>query len=67
MIIREIVKYDGDIIFDDTKRDGTPRKLMNIDLLKKLGWEAKVSLNEGLRKTYEDYLLNEKVYHCKGR
>ena len=40
---------------------GTPRKLMNIDLLKKLGWEAKVSLKEGLRITYEDYLLKEEI------
>ena len=59
--IKEIVKYDGDIIFDVTKPDGTPRKLMNIDLLKKLGWKAKVTLKEGLRRTYEDYLLNEKI------
>ena len=62
--IKEIVKYDGDIIFDVTKPDGTPRKLMNIDLLKKLGWNAKVTLKEGLRRTYKDYLLNEKVYNC---
>ena len=63
-IIKEIVKYDGDIIFDVTKPDGTPRKLMNIDLIKKLGWQAKVSLKEGLRRTYEDYLLNDKVSNC---
>lgn len=66
IIIKEIVEYDGEIIFDVKKPDGTPRKLMNIDLLKKLGWEANVSLKKGLRITYEDYLLKDKNSNFRG-
>ena len=45
------------VIFDATKLDGSPRKLMNIDLLKKLGWKAKTNLRTGLNKSYRDFLL----------
>jgi len=55
-IIRDIVGYNGKITFDSTKPDGSPRKLMNVDLLKQLGWEAQTSLILGLEKSYEDFL-----------
>tara|TARA_A100001015_G_scaffold309090_1_gene407888 strand:- start:1248 stop:2213 length:966 start_codon:yes stop_codon:yes gene_type:complete len=55
-IIKQVIGYKGRIVFDKTKHDGTPRKLMNIDLIKKLGWKAKTSLDNGLRISYQDYL-----------
>ncbi len=61
-IIKEIVGYQGKITFDETKPDGAPRKLMNIALLKNLGWEGKTNLKSGLRISYSDYLLNNNPY-----
>ena len=56
--IARIVGYAGDIIFDPSKPDGTARKLMNSERLNSLGWQAKVSLEVGLPKAYEDFLKN---------
>ena len=49
------VGFKGDIIHDKTKPDGTPRKLLNVDSLKKLGWEAHTTLVDGLKSTYDWY------------
>jgi len=51
--IRETVGYNGDIMFDTSKPDGTPIKINDVTYLKYLGWEAKVSLKQGLQMTYE--------------
>lgn len=53
-LIMGVVGYEGEIKHDLSKPDGTPRKLMNVDKLKSLGWEAKISLEEGVREVYED-------------
>jgi GDP-L-fucose synthase len=58
-LIAEIVGYKGEINFDDSKPDGTPRKLMDSGRLTALGWRAEVSLYQGLRSTYEDFLASE--------
>ncbi len=50
--IREIVGFDGEIKFNSTKPDGTPRKLLDINKLSSLGWTPKYSLNSGLKQTY---------------
>ena len=55
--IKQVVGYKGRIIFDTTKPDGTPRKLLNVDLIKKLGWKAQTKLIDGLTLSYHDYLL----------
>lgn len=54
--IKNVVGYKGRIIFDTTKPDGTPRKLLNVDLIKKLGWKAQTKLIDGLTSSYHDYL-----------
>jgi GDP-L-fucose synthase len=54
--IGSTVGYQGRINFDTTKPDGTPKKLMSSDRLKKMGWEPKISLDDGLRLAYEDFL-----------
>ncbi len=55
-IIGSAVGYQGQINFDTTKPDGTPKKLMSSDRLKNMGWEPKISLVDGLRVAYEDFL-----------
>jgi GDP-L-fucose synthase len=56
--IARVIGYEGDIAFDPTKPDGTPRKLMDSTRLNALGWQAQVSLEAGLEKTYKDFLKN---------
>ena len=55
----EVVGYNGKITFDTTKPDGAPRKLMNVDTLKKLGWTYNIELKEGLASTYEWFLEHQ--------
>lgn len=56
VLIGEIVGYDGRIVFDETKPDGSPQKLLDIGRLSALGWRSKTSLREGLAKTYSWFL-----------
>jgi GDP-L-fucose synthase len=57
-MIKEIVGYKGEILYNPDMPDGTPRKLLDISRLKSLGWEKKISLFDGLRSTYEWYVEN---------
>lgn len=57
-MIMKIVGFEGEICWDTTKPDGTPRKLLDVRKIKKLGWEHKVSLEEGIRRTYQWYSSN---------
>lgn len=59
--IRKVTKFDGEIEFDKNKLEGTPRKLLDVGLIKKTGWNAKVSLDDGLRLTYQYFLSNMKA------
>ena len=53
--IANVIGYSGKIFWDITKPDGTPRKVLNVDKIKKLGWQPKVGLLEGINRTYEWY------------
>ena len=55
--ISKYVNYRGKIIWDKNKPDGTPKKLLNISKIRDLGWEPKISLNEGIKKSIESSLL----------
>jgi len=57
-LIKETVGYPGEIIFDATKPDGTPRKLLDVSKLRNLGWTYKTDLRLGLQLTYQDFLRN---------
>ena len=57
--ISSVVGYSGDIIFDDSKPDGTPRKLMDVNRLTELGWSCKISLEDGISDTYNWFVKNE--------
>jgi GDP-L-fucose synthase len=54
--VKEVVCYEGDIVFDTSKPDGTPRKLMDVSKLHQLGWKHSVELKEGLVQAYADFL-----------
>ena len=54
--IADIVGFSGEISFDKSKPDGTPRKLLNVEKLESLGWQAKTSLRDGLSVAYDDFL-----------
>ena len=56
--VARVVGYEGKILWDTTRPNGTPRKLLDVSKAKALGWEAKVSLDEGIRLAYEDFLNN---------
>jgi len=55
-LIGEIVGYSGEIVYDITKPDGTPQKLLDINRLHGLGWEARISLRDGIKQAYEWYI-----------
>lgn len=57
-LIKETVGFKGELEFDTTKPDGTPKKLLDVSRLRKLGWKAQISLKEGLKLSYEDFLNN---------
>jgi len=54
--VKRIVGFSGDVVWDHTKPDGTPRKLLDISRVKALGWEPKTGIEEGIRKAYDWYL-----------
>jgi GDP-L-fucose synthase len=58
-LVCEVVGFVGELKFDASKPDGTPRKLLDIGKLRALGWEPKIELRDGLRRTYEWFLANE--------
>lgn len=60
--IQKITGHKGEIIWDSSKPDGTPRKLLNVDKLKSEGWQASTSLEEGIEKTYMWFLENRTKY-----
>jgi GDP-L-fucose synthase len=57
--IQQVVGFGGELQFDTTKPDGTPKKLLDVTRLTELGWQAKISLEEGLKSTYQWYLDNQ--------
>ena len=58
-MIKEITGYKGKIIFDVSKPDGTPRKLMDVTKLSTLGWKASIGLKEGIASVYKEKFLNK--------
>jgi GDP-L-fucose synthase len=56
--IQDIVGHEGDIQWDSSKPDGTPRKLMDVSKMNAQGWKAKIDLKEGIRDTYQWFLDN---------
>lgn len=61
-IIQKITEHTGDIIWDSSKPDGTPRKLMDVSKMQALGWKHKIELEEGILNTYQWFLQNIKTF-----
>ena len=60
-LIGEIVGYKGGIVYDTSKPDGTPQKLLDVSRLHGLGWDAKISLMDGIKQAYEWYVNNSQM------
>jgi GDP-L-fucose synthase len=60
-MIKSIVGYEGSIVFDHSKPDGTMRKLIDISYIKSLGWEPNIDLSDGISATYKWYLENQNI------
>lgn len=58
IMIKEIIGFDGGIIYDTSKPDGTPRKLLDVSKIRSIGWSARIGLKDGIRNTYMWYLQN---------
>lgn len=57
--MKKVVGFAGELVFDTSKPDGAPRKLMSVSRLKALGWQASINLEQGLAKTYQWFLQNQ--------
>lgn len=57
-LIAEIADFDGDFVYDTSKADGTPRKLLNVDKLTNLGWKSRIALEVGIESTYRWFVDN---------
>jgi GDP-L-fucose synthase len=60
-LVAKVMDYRGKLIFDETKPDGTPRKLLNVERLHKLGWHHEIELEEGIRETCQWYLVEKEI------
>jgi GDP-L-fucose synthase len=60
-LIKEVVGFNGELVFDATKPDGTPRKLLDVSKINSLGWHFKTNLREGLKAAYQDFLENQSL------
>ena len=54
-LVKSVVGYDGALVFDTSKPDGTPRKLMDVSRMTALGWKPKIGMVEGLEEAYADF------------
>ncbi|MEO6721246.1 MAG: GDP-L-fucose synthase [Ferruginibacter sp.] len=65
LMVKEATGYGGKLVFDDTKPDGTPRKLMNVDKINALGWKATIGLQDGIALTYKEFVEKYEFYSTK--
>lgn len=61
-IIQKITCFEGELVFDTTKPDGTMRKMLDVDKINELGWRPAIDLKEGIRNTYKDFVENYEKY-----
>ena len=59
--IKDVVGFDGKIVWDTNKPNGTPRKVLNVNKIKLLGWEPKIGLREGIELTYQWYKDDNRI------
>ena len=61
-LIKKVSGYEGELVFDASKPDGTPRKLLDVSRLHSLGWKHTISLEEGIRMVWEEVSSDESVF-----
>ena len=66
-IISEVVGYSGEVLWDKSKPDGTPRKLLDVTKLKGLGWSPQIGLEAGIEATYAHYSGRRPDFPCTGK
>lgn len=59
--VKDVVGYSGQLVYDNTKPDGTPRKLLDVTKIHALGWHHKTPLREGIEISYQDFLKKQEV------
>jgi GDP-L-fucose synthase len=57
-LVAQVVGFEGELVYDSSKPDGTPRKLLDVSRLTSLGWSARIPLEQGIRDTYKWFLQN---------
>jgi GDP-L-fucose synthase len=62
-LVKRITGFGGEIVFDTSKPDGTPRKLLDVSRLHQIGWKHSTDLEQGLQLTYRDYCKSQLVQH----
>jgi GDP-L-fucose synthase len=62
-LVADVVGYDGEIVWDHSKPDGTPRKLLDVGRISELGWKAEIDLADGIRSTYRWFAEHEATHH----
>jgi GDP-L-fucose synthase len=60
-LVKSVTGYNGNLVFDNTKPDGTPRKLLDVSKINTLGWHYKTTLKEGMNITYQDFLMKQEM------
>lgn len=58
-LVKEVTGFEGTLVFDTTRPDGTPRKLLDVSKLHSLGWQHKIALRDGLKTAYQDFLMKQ--------
>ena len=61
LIIKDIIGFNGSLVFDETKPDGTPRKLMDVSKVNSMGWKHSIELKQGIQLAYHDFLQNQSI------
>lgn len=67
VMIQSITGYTGNLVFDESKPDGTPRKLLDVEKIQQRGWQASIELETGLKLTYADFEQNYERYVCRDK
>lgn len=63
-LVAEALGFDGEVVFDPGKPDGTPRKLLDISRIRQLGWSPRIDLRTGLKSAYRDFMENSAPPRC---
>lgn len=65
LVIKKIIGFEGEIVFDTSKPDGTPRKLMDVSKLHAMGWKHRIELEEGIKMAYKDFLSRKSTFRTE--